>query len=472
MKMRTGLTLAEFETLLLSLPSLMDKFRSRERASDALFTYLMKIHTGYSHEAIGYYIGISKSLVGSRLKVVRKILMEDFVPNYVNYTRSRQDLLSHTSRLSKSLLSPRNEEAVILIWDGTYIYIEKSQQHAFQKSSYCSHKKRNYVKPMMIVATDGTIIAVIGPFKATENDAKISTKILSQGHPVLDNMETSDVVVLDRGFRDCIREFQSRGYIVKTPACQPPGKQLTTVEANQSRLVTKIRYDVERINGMVKATFQIFSKVWESLLVPYLMMDLQIAAALLNKFFIKPNENEQLSIELGRRMLARVNKENLLSKVVNKLAKVAREEFSTHEIFPELTMNDLKSIAFGEYQITQSKLYANDHSKTNDGVFKVFKFNDEIVDKYFENYKDKNPTLVMLNISSRFISGKSWQPFVLFSKIQSGVEAVLEYCCNCKVGLRTVGCCSHVMTILYYLGFAQYRNGVEEKATHLQNFFI
>lgn len=438
---------------------------------------IMCIFTGSNDESIANYFGIGRTTVVQRLKTVREILMNDFVPNSVNFTRSREDLMSHTSVLSRSLLSPRNAEAVVVIWDGTYIYIEKSGQHAFQKNSYCSHKKRNYIKPMMIVATDGTIIAVVGPFKATTNDASISMQILAEGHPALDNLETSDVVVLDRGFRNSVNEFKNRGFIVKTPASQPPGIQLTVLEANLTRLVTKVRYDVERINGMVKSTFKIFSGVWESLSVPHLMKDLQIAAGLLNEFFIKSNENVELSQDLANRMLLRVPMENILAK---KIKGISSKAFSSkanftlllvNSIFPSLSIIDLKEIAFGEYQITQSKLYAWDHMKANNDSFEVQIFRDDIVETHFPEYCDDDPALIMLLIASRFMSGKVWRPFVLFSRIKSGKDAILEYCCTCKVGQRTVGCCSHVMTILFYLGYAQYNDGVKQKAKHLQKFF-
>lgn len=334
-------------------------FRCENKRVDALFMYLMKIRTGCTDESIASYFDVSRSTVQSRMKAIREILMNEFVPQNVGYTRTRDDLILHTSTLSKCLFTPRNLYAAIFIWDGTYIYVEKSHQHEFQKNSYSSHKKRNYIKPMMIVSTDGTIIGVVGPFKATDNDAKIATSILSSGHPLLDTFETGDVVILDRGFRDCVHEFQSRGYIVKTPACQPLGKQLTTLEANNSRLVTKVRYDVERINGMVKATFKIFGQVWVSLSIPHLMADLQIVAGSLNKYYIKPNEDKNKSEDIAQKMLARVHLENDLAKIVKSREFNNKNNYAlleTHSIFPEMKIEDLIAIAFREYQIIQSKL--------------------------------------------------------------------------------------------------------------------
>lgn len=44
--------------------------------------------------------------------------------------------------------------------------------------------------------------------------------------------------------------------------------------------------------------------------------------------------------------------------------------------------------------------------------------------------------------------------FVLADRAKVGREAIVEYYCSCATGARTMGCCSHVMTILWFLGFA------------------
>lgn len=51
--------------------------------------------------------------------------------------------------------------------------------------TYNTHKKRNYVKIMMGVSTDSTIICALGPFKARDNDATIIKKMFAKDEPVL-----------------------------------------------------------------------------------------------------------------------------------------------------------------------------------------------------------------------------------------------------------------------------------------------
>ncbi|GBP69737.1 hypothetical protein EVAR_48764_1 [Eumeta japonica] len=51
-------------------------------------------------------------------------------------------------------------------------------------------------------------------------------------------------------------------------------------------------------------------------------------------------------------------------------------------------------------------------------------------------------------------------------------NSILRYCCDCPNGERTVGCCSHVAAIIYYLSYGRYLSRIvrpaETRATTLQ----
>lgn len=85
----------------------------------------------------------------------------------------------HTRPLNaKELFCPSDEKA-ILVLDGTYIYVQKSTDFAFQRRSFSMQKHRHLVKPMMIVSTTGYTVAAIGPYLADgkNSDAKILNHI-------------------------------------------------------------------------------------------------------------------------------------------------------------------------------------------------------------------------------------------------------------------------------------------------------
>ena len=111
----------------------------------------------------------------------------------------------HTTNMAKILLCC--EDRVITIWDATYIYIEKSSSYDFQRATYSMHKHRSLLKFMLVVASDGFIIDVIGPFlcNGRNNDASITEEVLSESsYDISDWFERGDVFVVDRGFRDCL----------------------------------------------------------------------------------------------------------------------------------------------------------------------------------------------------------------------------------------------------------------------------
>ena len=69
----------------------------------------------------------------------------------------------HTTDLSVKLFNV-HDLSVITIWDGTYVYIQKSANYSFQKATYSMHKGGNLVKMMMVVSTTGYIIETFGPY--------------------------------------------------------------------------------------------------------------------------------------------------------------------------------------------------------------------------------------------------------------------------------------------------------------------
>ena len=60
-------------------------------------------------------------------------------------------------------------------------------------------------------------------------------------------------------------------------------KQHSVKEANESRLVTKIRWVVESVNGVIK-TWKYFDQVVLNINIPHIKQDFRLVCALINKF--------------------------------------------------------------------------------------------------------------------------------------------------------------------------------------------
>ena len=118
--------------------------------------------------------------------------------------------------MSKNLFDS-NDEQLILIADGTYCYCQKSLNY-FQRKSYSVQKGRHLVKPFVICTTDGYIVDIYGLFEATKNDATILSMVLKNDHNLRALLKKDDTFVLDRGFRDSVKELtQKYEFKVKMP---------------------------------------------------------------------------------------------------------------------------------------------------------------------------------------------------------------------------------------------------------------
>lgn len=137
-------------------------------------------------------------------------------------------------------------------------------------------------------------------------------------------------------------------------------------------------------------------------------------------------------------------------------------------------MAELEMIAFGSYQIEQARCYLSNFLNDNDIDLNIYKFDAADARLHCTSFisAGTDPLLLLMDLKSRFVSQRVHRVFVLLDKNKSGLEAVIEYCCSCKVGNRTVGCCSHVMALLYFVCFAPRNGGIKEVASHLASMFV
>ncbi|KAF9809419.1 hypothetical protein SFRURICE_003516 [Spodoptera frugiperda] len=302
----TGFTFEQFS--LRELIFLWKKERS------VLGAYLTKIRTGEPHERLTTLFGVTRQVFEYRLKIARLCLTGQYVPRHldtavllwnalpkeIRVAKNRSSFkFKHTSReevTQRNLLIPNNlfgctntsveQMPVIAICDGTYIFIKKSSNYLYQKKTYSLHKYDNLIKPFLIVACDGYIIDVSGPYAATQTDSEIMKNLFeNENVPMRCFFRSNDVFILDRGFRDCIPFLESYGYKVFRPESVDEGEtQLTTLQANKSRCVTLCRWVVEVLNGRFKRDYKLLRQDFFNRVSLHLMDDFRIAAALINRF--------------------------------------------------------------------------------------------------------------------------------------------------------------------------------------------
>lgn len=459
-KRYTGLTLEQFNDLFNSLQCVDSFIRNHRTSTAALYMYLMKMRTGWPNQDIAIQFSVSETTTRRLISQMRSILKQDLVPYYVNYVRSREDLIEHNTEMSDSLFDPENKGVVMLVCDATYIFIDKSRNYIHQKKTFSGQKKRNFLKVMNVTTCDGTIVYSIGPFPAVQNDASI-LKYLLEETVIFDNLMQGDILLLDRGFRDVVSAVESKGLIVKMPALVQASTgrngQLSTKEANRSRLVTALRFIVEIRNGHLKKIWKMFDRNWCSFAQLNLSVDVEICSALINKYYPTFSSNCCNAKEVSSRMMLKLDEENRVGAIVSKdnfqkhIKKFTR--FNNFEELPTLTNKHLFLISLGYYPIKQAESYTQMHVKQNSNQFIIWECPMDICQKLFSSlFEDgRDPVLFMMKLNSRFRSNKTHTTYVLIERSAIDENAVIGHYCDCYNGMRTLGCCSHIMTLISFL---------------------
>lgn len=111
--------------------------------------------------------------------------------------------------------------------------------------------------------------------------------------------QNEDIIIVDRGYRDACPMLAELGIHVKMPSFLEPGKrQLTTEQANQSRLITKTRWIVESRSGHIKTVFKFFAN---TIIFPHVnnLVDFyHIEGAILNRMIEMAGADEDLAQRL------------------------------------------------------------------------------------------------------------------------------------------------------------------------------
>ncbi|XP_062586998.1 uncharacterized protein LOC134248601 [Saccostrea cucullata] len=111
------------------------------------------------------------------------------------------------------------------------------------------HKGRPLIKPMVVVTTKGYFVSILGPYLADKknNDSSILTHIIkSNAESIRSWLNEDDIFVVDRGFRDALPLLADLGIQAEMASFLEAGqKQMSTKDANMSRLVTRVSWVVE-----------------------------------------------------------------------------------------------------------------------------------------------------------------------------------------------------------------------------------
>lgn len=311
----TNLNKIQFAALLNDLPTLVEL--EKKFINTALASFLIKLKTGLANDLISSLVNIPRRSLEILMNKARESLLKDFVPKFLGIQiNSREKIKENSSVVANNLFLKNNNENIITIWDGTYIYIQKSSNYIFQRKSYSIHKSRQLLKPFLAVAANGYIIDVFGPYNSNDSDSKILNNLM-KNDSFVSFFRPGDVFLVDRGFRDSIDLLRDKLFVPLMPEFILRGQsQLSCSQANKSRLITKCRFVIESVNGRLKQSFKYFHNTFQNKSLEHLLDDFKIAAPIYNAHFKRIYSDIDDSIDISNKMIALQNKDNKLHNLV------------------------------------------------------------------------------------------------------------------------------------------------------------
>ena len=234
------------------------------------------------------------------------------------------------------------------------------------------------------------------------------------------------------GFRDYYFELIDQGFKVKIPTCQQlenkihksederteeannsSSKQkksfaLTTSQTGETRLVTKVRFIVEKQNSLLK-NMKSLDNI-RNTQAGHILIDYRICCAMLN-FNLKPcipdgKDTITIAKRIKKKSLKRQNK--LSSLLMMKFTSTVESiEIKTIEDFPKLTLSQIRRhITLGSFKLRQSQSYIDEILKYG----RAFILNKNHIEKYFTVPKLKESLIkskvIAVLIPSRHSRGK------------------------------------------------------------------
>uniref|UniRef100_A0ABD2WGS7 DDE Tnp4 domain-containing protein n=1 Tax=Trichogramma kaykai TaxID=54128 RepID=A0ABD2WGS7_9HYME len=252
----TSLSKAQFDELFTYCDTVPNRRITRK-------DFLCKMRQGLSDEFLTLLFKYSsRQMTSIVIAAVRESLMLRFVPENLglNAITRAQYIREHVTEFSNMLYNnePHRPTAIVYI-DGTYTYTHKSSNFRALRQTYSRHKSGHLVKPALMVAPDGYILDVHGPFfsDSRNNDASMMRYQWENDENLRNCFEDRDVFIVDRGYRDVVPMLENLGFECRmSPLLEPGQNQLSTEDANEARMITKTRWIVEARNGHIKSKFK------------------------------------------------------------------------------------------------------------------------------------------------------------------------------------------------------------------------
>ena len=246
--------------------------------------------------------------------------------------------------------------------------------------------------------------------------------------------------------------------IIIKPQHKTREKVMTGKESIQFLLFFQVRWVVEAANARLKC-WKYLCHILPTNQVPFIGDYVRIVCSLCNKYLPAINATKESDEMIASQMLDRLSRSNELQSYVESnnlerrnISKWSNVEDCNLSDFPVLNETILRVLTLGTYQLKLSTSYIQEYIGG---------------DCNFQLYNEA-PDLLRVRLQSRHVSSKSYLVWIKYDS-----DHVKAWYCKCKAGARTVGTCSHVAAVLWYLGLAIHmdknRYGVQDWGRFLED---
>lgn len=276
-------------------------------------------------------------------------------------------------------------------------------------------------------------------------------------------LRENDVFVLDRGFRDIVDDLKTKGYNVLMPALKGKRNQLTTKESNHSRKVTKVRWAVESVHGVIGQKNKLLHHQFDNKSLEKATPFCKIACFLDNEFGKRFHSDVGMTDEIVDRMNKQSQEQNTLAREAESerwsRRKTQFEPLKSQDLgdFPELMEKELKVFFTGTYQLKQAVSYLAEMIDEN-GVLQLY-------------FLKATPVIIKVQVRSRHVRSKTYNCYIHYSPDTNNIEGIRRWCCECANGKRTIGSCSHIAAVIFYLSNGRYRSRLISPSQILSDLF-
>ena len=205
---------------------------------------LMKLRLSLYDNDLAYRFGISQSTVSRYVNKWIDIMFVRFQPLIKWPTRDQ-------IRLTMPTEFRKNFRNCVSIIDCFEIFCEKSKSLEPRAQTWSSYKHHNTFKFLIAISPQGTIT-----FVSKAWGGRTSDQYITENCGILDNLLPGDEVLADRGFNveDAFRFYCAK---IATPPFTRGKKQLSKLEVDTARQLSRVRIHVERVIGLFRQKYTI-----------------------------------------------------------------------------------------------------------------------------------------------------------------------------------------------------------------------